>query len=147
MKKRALIAATLFVLSIIVAGQVLQAEETMLVSVPFAFVAGNVTLPAGDYCIRKWNRNSDVLLITDSDQRAIATAATHSAQAKELQTESKLVFNRYGERYFLSQVWTAGTIRGRQLYKSSREKEILQTAKIEGKGEFTLAARLSAPKP
>ena len=147
MKKHAFVAATLFLLSIIVAAQAVQADETMLVSVPFAFVAGNVTLPAGDYCIRKWGQNSDVLQIIDSRQRAIAMVATHSALAKELQTKSKLVFNRYGERYFLSQVWTAGTVRGRQLYKSSREKEILETARIEGKSEFTLAARLSAPKP
>jgi len=147
MKKRAFVAATLFVFSLMVAAQVVQADETMLVSVPFAFVAGSVTLPAGDYCIRKWGRNSDVLQITDSSRRGIAMVVTHSAQGKEVQTESKLVFNRYGERYFLSQVWTAGAIRGKQLYKSSREKEVSQMAKNEAKSEFTLAARLSAPKP
>ena len=142
MKKRAFVTATLFVLSIIVAAQVAQADEPMLVNIPFAFVAGNVTLPAGEYRVQKLDRNSAVVLIRCSDATASAMVVTHAAQAKELQTESKLIFNQYGNRYFLSQVWTAGSIRGRQLLKSPQEKEISQVARIETKSEFTLVARL-----
>jgi hypothetical protein len=72
---------------------------------------------------------------------------THGAQAKEPQSESKLVFNRYGNRYFLSQVWTAGSIRGRQLPISPREKEMPQLARNETKAEVTLVARLSTARP
>jgi len=142
MKKRAFVTATLFVLSLIVAAQVAQADEPMLVNIPFAFVAGNVTLPAGEYRVQKLDGNSTVVLIRCSDATASAMVVTHAAQAKELQTESKLIFNQYGNRYFLSQVWTAGSIRGRQLLKSPQEKEISQVARIETKSEFTLVARL-----
>jgi len=38
--------------------------------------------------------------------------------------KTKLVFNRYGDKYFLSQVWIAGETRRRELPKSSREKEV-----------------------
>jgi len=147
MKKRAFVTATLFVLSLIVAAQVAQADEPMLVNIPFAFVAGNVTLPAGEYRVQKLDGNSTVVLIRCSDATASAMVVTHAAQAKELQTESKLIFNQYGNRYFLSQVWRAGSIRGRELMKSRSEKEISQSARFETKGEVTLLARLSPARP
>jgi len=147
MKKRAFVTATLFVLSIIAAAQVAQADEPMTVNIPFAFVAGNATLPAGEYRVQKLDRNPAVVLIRCSGASAAAMVMSNAAQAKETQTQSKLVFNRYGNRYFLSQVWAAGSIRGRQLLKSSREKEISQLARIETKSEVTLVARLSPARP
>src|SRR5216684_4962145 len=98
MKTRALVMTTLFVLSFLVAAQVVQADEPMLVNIPFAFTAGNATLPAGEYRVQKLDRNSAVLLVHCWDARASALVITNAAQAKETQTESKLVFNRYGNR-------------------------------------------------
>src|SRR5713226_9571309 len=143
MKNRTFVTATLCVLSLIVAAQAVKADEPMLVNIPFAFAAGNVTLPAGEYRVQKLDGNSAVLLIRCSDASAEAMVITSAAQAKELQSQSKLVFNRYDNRYFLSQVWTAGSIRGRQLSKSPQEKELAQTARLETKGEIMLVARLS----
>ncbi len=133
MKTRAFVTATLFVLSIIAAAQVAQADEPMTVNIPFAFVAGNATLPAGEYRVQKLDGNPAVVLIRCSGASAAAMVMSNAAQAKETQTQSKLVFNRYGNRYFLSQVWAAGSIRGRQLLKSSREKEISQPPNPNGK--------------
>ena len=124
MKKQSFLMAGLLVLSSMAATQVARAQESMVVDIPFAFVAGNATLPAGEYRVQKLDGNSAVLLIHCRDANAAALVITHAAQAKEPQSESKLVFNRYGNRYFLSQVWTAGSIRGRQLQASPREKEI-----------------------
>jgi hypothetical protein len=147
MKKQSFLMAGLLVLSSAAATQVARAQEPLVVNIPFAFVAGNATLPAGEYRVQKWDFNSSVLLIHCSDPSESALVITNAAQAKELQFESKLVFNRYGKRYFLSQVWTAGSIRGRQLLKSPREKEMAQVARIETKGEITLVARLSPARP
>ena len=147
MKKQSFLMTGFLVLSSTAATQVARAQEPLAVNIPFAFVAGNATLPAGEYRVQKWDGNSTVLLIQCSDPRESATVLTNAAEAKELQSESKLVFNRYGKRYFLSQVWTAGSIRGRQLLKSPREKEMAQVARIETKGEITLVARVSPVKP
>ena len=143
MKKRAFVMATLLVLSIMVAAQVAQAEEPMLVNIPFAFTAGNVTLPAGEYRVQKLDGNSAVVLISCTDASASAMVLSNAAQAKKAQTQSKLVFRRYENRYFLSQLWTAGSIHGRQLLKSRAEKEIAQSARLDNQGEITLVARLS----
>jgi hypothetical protein len=147
MKKQSFVMASLLVLSSMAATQVARAQEAMAVNIPFAFVAGNATLPAGEYRVETLNRNSAVLSIHCSDPSASAMVITNAAQAKELNSESKLVFNRYGNRYFLSQVWKAGSIRGRQLLKSPREKEVAQSARLETKGEITLVARLSPARP
>src|SRR5258708_12228294 len=147
MKTRAFVTATLFVLSIIAAAQVAQPDEPMTVNIQFAFVAGNATLPAGEYRVQKLDRNPAVVLIRCSGASAAAMVMSNAAQAKETQTESKLVFNRYGNRYFLSQVWNTGSIRGRQLPISPREKEMPQLAPNEPKTEITLVARRSPTSP
>jgi hypothetical protein len=147
MKKQSFLMAGVLMLSSMAATQVARAQDAMVVDIPFAFTAGNATLPAGEYRVQKMDRNSAVLLIHCWDARASALVITNAAQAKETQTESKLVFNRYGNRYFLSQVWNAGSIRGRQLPISPREKEMPQLARNETKTEITLVARLSPARP
>jgi hypothetical protein len=114
-----------------------------LVNIPFAFVAGNTTLPAGEYRVQKLDGNSAVLLIRCSDASTAAMVLSNTTQAKKIQTQSKLVFKRYDNRYFLSQVWAEGSIRGRELLKSRAEKEAAQSARLETTGEVTLIARLS----
>jgi hypothetical protein len=143
MKMRALVTASLFVLSLIVAAQVVRADDPMLVNIPFAFTAGNVTLPAGEYRVQKLDGSSAVVLISCADASASTMVLSNAAQAKDIQTQSKLVFKRYDNRYFLSQVWAAGSIRGRELLKSHAEKEIAQSARLETAKEVTLIARLS----
>jgi hypothetical protein len=147
MKKQSFLMAGLLVLTSMAATQVARAQQSMVVDIPFAFVAGDATLPAGEYRVQKLDGNSAVLLIQCSDHSAAAMVITNAAQAKELQSESKLVFNRYDNGYFLSQVWTAGSIRGRQLSKSPKEKEMAQLARIETEGQITLVARLSTARP
>src|SRR5258708_36834771 len=103
MKKRTFVTATLCVLSLIVAAQAVQADEPMLVNIPFTFVAGNVTLPAGEYRVQKLDGHPAVVLIRCSDANASAMVMSNAAQAKEPQTQSKLDFRRYDNRNFLSQ--------------------------------------------
>ncbi|HUC55153.1 MAG TPA: hypothetical protein VMR90_13965 [Candidatus Cybelea sp.] len=147
MKKRVFVTATLFLLSIVVASQVAQADEPMLVNIPFAFVVGNLTLPAGEYRVETLDRNSAVVLIRCSGAGPSAMVLSNAAQAKDKPTQSKLIFMRYNNRYFLSQVWNAGSTSGRQLQKSQAEKEIAQSARFETKGEVTLVARLAPTNP
>jgi len=38
--------------------------------------------------------------------------------------QTKLVFHRYGDRYFLNQIWVEGMSAGHQLPVNAREKEV-----------------------
>jgi hypothetical protein len=49
---------------------------------------------------------------------------SNRAETLERANKTKLVFNRYGKQYFLSQIWVEGANCGRQLLKSNREKEV-----------------------
>jgi hypothetical protein len=142
MKTRALVMAGMMALTAMASTRVAQAQEMMVVNIPFDFVAGNMTLPAGEYSIRVAAPERTLLLIDRKDAAASAFMNTNPVTKIEIQTESKMIFNRYGDRYFLSEVWTAGSSRGRQLLKSAREKEMAQIAKSETQGQVTLVAGL-----
>ncbi|HEX2715327.1 MAG TPA: hypothetical protein VHM88_24370 [Candidatus Acidoferrales bacterium] len=141
MKKRTFAIVTLLALFIIAAAGLGHAQQSVMVNIPFEFVVGDRTLPAGDYDIqRPATGRPEVLLIHRTDGSASAIVLTMPVEANDWQPESKLLFNRYGDRYFLSQIWTAGERFGRELYKSRAEKEL---ASMETKREVTLVARVS----
>jgi hypothetical protein len=141
MKTRVLAMAGMMVLTAMASTRVAQAQEMSVVNIPFDFVAGSVTLPAGEYSI-KVTGPERTLLVIDRKDAAPAFMNTNAVVKTEIQTASKMIFNRYGDRYFLSEVWTAGYSRGRQLLKSAREMELAQIAKSETQGQVTLVADL-----
>lgn len=141
MKKRTFAMTTLLALFIVAAAGLGHAQQSVMVSIPFEFVVGDMTLPAGDYDIQHPSAGRpELLLIHRTDGSASAFVLTMAVEANAWQPESKLLFNHYGDRYFLSQIWAAGERLGRELYKSRAEKEL---ASIETKRTVTLVARLS----
>lgn len=147
MKKRALVMAGLVALTVMASTQVARAQEAIQVNIPFDFVAGNTKLPAGEYLVKTVGPDNALVLIDRKDAVGSAFILTQAAVASEPKSESKLVFNRYGDRYFLSQVWTEGYAHGRQLMKTAREKEMAQIAKNETQGQVTLVAGLLRTNP
>jgi hypothetical protein len=143
MKTRALVMAGVMALTAMATTRVAQAQEPLAVNIPFDFVAGNMQLPAGEYMVKVSAPTHTLILISRKDSTASGFINTNAAVSSEPQSESKLVFNRYGDRYFLSQVWTEGNSQGRQLLKSAREKEMSQIAKNETRGQVTLVAELA----
>src|ERR1700746_4193782 len=87
--------------------QVALAQEPVVANIPFQFTAGQTTLPAGEYRVQKVRDVSSALLIRSMEGRAIIVM-TSPALANAPQAKSKLIFHRYGNRYFLAQVWSAG---------------------------------------
>jgi len=123
--------------------QVARAQEAVLANIPFAFTAGQMTLPAGEYRVQKLTNDSSPLLIRSTDGDGASIVMTFAASANAPQAKSKLVFHRYGNRYFLAQVWTAGSARGRELPKSAKEKEQALAAHNEAPEQVTIVARLT----
>jgi hypothetical protein len=136
MKKRLFVMTSLLVLSILAASRVARAQENMVVNVPFAFVAGQAAMPAGDYRINISFNSSALLLTPVDDPGASAIVVTMPTQANGPSSDSKLVFHRYGN----------GSSSGRQLRKSAREKEIALAASIQTPEQVILTARLNPPQ-
>ena len=143
MKTRALVMAAVMALTAMAMTRVAQAQNAIAVNVPFDFVAGGKTLPAGEYSVRASGAGNTLILIDRKDTSVSALIITNAVVSRDMQTESKLVFNRYGDRYFLSQVWSEGNSQGRQLLKTAREKEAALTANIETEGQVILVAELA----
>jgi len=98
------------------------------VDVPFDFTAGQSIFPAGKYTIRPtgWN-NTAVIRIASEDGKASAFLPTHSAQS--VQSRDVVIFHRYGDQYFLFQVWNGDTI-GSELPKSSMELQAARAIEV-----------------
>ena len=69
--------------------------------IPFAFQYGSDHYAAGHYTI---SHLSDRFIVLRSKSKAGAVMVQPSYGAAT--TDGKLVFNRYGNRYFLEQIWT-----------------------------------------
>ena len=98
------------------------AQTVAKANIPFNFIVAGKTLPAGEYTIRSLDTIQRVLVIRGSDKSQMVMANS-CASAKPSDT-SKLVFHRYGDRYFLSQIWTGGNSSGAELPPSRRESEV-----------------------
>jgi len=85
-------------------------------NVPFDFAVDKASLPAGAYSIQS---------ISSAASSTLAIRSNDRNKAEHLNPSSKtcLVFHRYGEQYFLSQIWVAGEKGGAQLRMSRREAE------------------------
>ena len=146
MKTRALVVAGVMAMTFVATARVAQAQEIMRVNIPFDFVAGDRALPAGEYTVAV-SGPLHTLILNDRKDSASAILDSQAVRAADAQSQSKLIFNRYGDRYFLSQVWSEGNYSGRQLFKSAREKEMAQIAKSETDGQVTLVAELPRNNP
>jgi hypothetical protein len=91
-------------------------------NIPFAFQAGDRLMPAGTYQI---DSHGGPLLLLRSNQ-GTAFVLTHAAVTSHPTTTGRVVFERYGTKYFLRQVWTGSSSQGAELPKSRAEKEILK---------------------
>jgi hypothetical protein len=89
------------------------------VNIPFDFSAGKTSLKAGTYIITQSGHKA--LQIRDAkDKKTILVNAPLTIGARDFQSGERLVFNRYGNEYFLTQVWLTAD-EGKQLFPSKAE--------------------------
>jgi hypothetical protein len=107
-------------------------------SIPFDFQVGNSTLPAGEYLIQ----NQDgVLIVKGMGSRPVSVIShSHATTRPNAPGQGEVVFNRYGDTYFLTRVWTPESNDGREVVKSPREKE------LAARGGFAQSATVAAQR-
>ena len=99
----------------IVANAQISSGVTIQASIPFAFVVGDTTLPAGKYDIRVVDGDTLNVLELQSVKGGISVMVdTVDAQTNrdQILNRGDLVFDKIGDKYFLSQVWMAGSASG-----------------------------------
>jgi hypothetical protein len=104
------------------------AEQVIKAQVPFPFHIGVSVMSSGSYTVDS-RVASEILRFTSADRKSSAMILFHASQSGLTRTQPKLVFNKYGNEYFLYQVWAGDGNRGHELLKSRAEKEIAATVK------------------
>lgn len=92
----------------------------MTAHVPFGFHVGDTMFPAGKYAVDT-AIGPNVVRVRATDTSQSVVLLSNGVGRKTRKTQPKLVFNRYGDQYFLSQVWTPTSEAGLQLHKTKRE--------------------------
>jgi hypothetical protein len=126
MKKQAytMIAMIIIVGSMAVAAQAQTSGRTQLrVDIPFQFNVGDMTMAPGEYIVRSVSDDaSDVIVkIQSRDGKSSAMLRMMTVEGPALES-AKLVFNRYGNQYFLAQAWVDGQKSRLEALKSRGER-------------------------
>lgn len=116
------------------------AANKVVANIPFEFSVGYKTMPAGEYAVLSIP-NSNGLLIQSSDGKRSALRLSNGVESSKTQTHARLVFHRYGERYFLAEVWNGSDKSGRELFRTEEERniasELASNAAIGESGQST----------
>ena len=91
-------------------------------NVPFDFMVGNQRVPAGEYTFAQ-NGSWSSIQISSWDTRTTLRVLRFPAGNNTTSSPCALVFNKYGDRYFLKQVWAGTGVMGVQLPTSRTETE------------------------
>jgi hypothetical protein len=83
-----------------------QTEESLRATIPFEFRVGQVTLPAGEYDVTYDALDApNILTVRSQDGRHTALVLTEPIDAKAPTKGARLVFDRDGDAYQLSEVF------------------------------------------
>ena len=99
------------------------AQVLMKARVPFSFRAGYGTLPAGDYTIGK-DGISEQAVSLSAGRRGVELVMPNTTDSRNDISASKLVFHRYGDEYFLAEIWSNADDTVRKLTVSPRERQL-----------------------
>ena len=100
-----------------------QSSYGVRANVPFDFNVGDKTLPAGKITAREMSASSGALAISNLDKRQHAIRIAHGVTSSKQSGRAKLVFRKYGNRYYLTQVWIPGN-NGLEFQKSKTERAL-----------------------
>ena len=115
---------SMFTLCAAVASANAQLSNPIRAKIPFDFNVGDKKLPAGEYTFSRLSgfSNTRTMLVSNVDASTRVFQSTLGAQVLTPKNASILVFNKYGDQYFLEQIWTGGEQEGAQLPKSRGER-------------------------
>lgn len=107
--------------------------------VPFDFVLGDKAVPAGELTVQSATMSGGVLLVKGADGKVSLLSVSQMDETKKPAGSCALVFHRYNNRYFLSEIKVEGSRNAYRLPESKEEAE-LRAQNITGTDEIRLAS-------
>jgi len=121
MKKQTLLLVANCFLAVIAANPAHAQTYDVKVKVPFDFTMGDKTYRTGEYV---FSTIKDTVVLKSSNGMPIAMALANQVIGHSAVKGGKVVFDCYTSRCFVSETWTPGEDRGRQLLQSRTEMEL-----------------------
>jgi len=113
--------------------------------IPFDFMVGEQTLPAGMYELRRLGDDPYLLLIQNvDDRREVAIFITTRVDEVNLIRQSALVFHQYGDVYFLAKITSRYEGIARELQPSKQERRMERGLASNNKARQSQFAPLAA---
>ena len=113
-----------------------QTGSKVEVNIPFDFTAGRTSLRAGSYSVKQISENK--LLVRSRDGKKSVLLLARQAEHVGTQKPARIIFNRYGDRYFLSQTFFSEADPGCAVDPSRAERDLAREyglAKSNAKSE------------
>jgi hypothetical protein len=140
MKPKTLITVTVLVVLLpLLSSTLAQAQLLFRVDVPFEFVAGGIHLSSGKYLA--FHATPAVIKLVREDGRASAWIFVKASPVATGDGPSHMVFNRYGDTYFLSQVRTQHDRQVHESYKCLSEQTLAAQYRGSEPKAITIAAK------
>ena len=92
-------------------------------NIPFDFTIRGTTLPAGEYEISRITQDGGLEVANLKNRHEHVMLETQPVTRANY-SKGELEFHRYGDTYFLYEIWTPGLETGRQLPISHQEKAL-----------------------
>jgi len=137
MKKLQLLAV--LVVGLAAAGTISAQSAAVRAKIPFSFVVNGTTLPAGEYTLRQQDSQPTMIIREADNSVGGLTLIAPITADSDRPAAPRLLFHRYGNEYFLSQVWTSGD-RGEKIPLTRRELSLIARANVPGES-VTVAVR------
>lgn len=119
---------TVVTLSLVVFGVastvIAQGQGVVRAKIPFSFNVAGKSMPAGEYLINKTGQSSLFLIRGESKAAYVLTNSKNSTKSVD---KTKLVFRRYGDQYFLGQMWSRGESSGVTFPVTGAERKIINS--------------------
>lgn len=88
--------------SLVALGNASAQDHATRVTVPFGFFVGSTWVPAGTYTLTSDSRSPNVVNVRNGDSK-VSLISVGQTDGK-LSRSNQLVFNKYGEQYFLREI-------------------------------------------
>jgi hypothetical protein len=124
-----------------IAAPVFAASTYLEAEVPFDFYVNGTLLQSGTYTIEVVIQ--DVLRITRDDGTVVEVFPVKAMNGESMTEHGRLVFARYGNTHFLSEMWPDTSLNGLELFPSREEKALQKDLIAAGqKPKITTVAAL-----
>jgi hypothetical protein len=118
-------ALMILALALVVSAPLAQAQTRARASVPFEFSLNQTSMPAGIYEVS--SMSDKVLTVRNLETRdaRLVIASVHVQASQAAGTpHAKLVFRKYGDQYFLAEIWNGQSNIGIAFPESKKEREL-----------------------